>query len=913
MATGKTSKLLLEIAVDKAAANQLKNELGRVVAEIAAIDKELRGLESSAEISTKALQRIELAGRGKRLIENLEQATEETRALEKAAEDAKKELAGIDGATGNANMGANRVGRNFTALSRFSNTAGLEGAGQGFAIGDDVLDAVEAAKEFKSVWPQMVGGISNAIPGVNALAGGLQQLIPQMSTAAAQTAVLGGAAVAITAIGFGVNYLIQEQEKEREQRHQQFLQDKQDYADILEAQEQYIALLREGTTEQVQTEQQKLQDQIDNAQAFIDTQQPILDIYERFTGVRGNLRDLTTLQVLQADGFKDLTGAEFENIGQVRAVIEAVNEWKQEMVIAQTSLDLLTQGVEAGATAAADAAAAHGVLVQMLNEGTQQQLADRIELAKRERDWSAEQVEDRLSDIDIERAAIEEQIAQNERFAAAGLDTSEQTQQLREQLSALTTEEQNLIDVVTPAAAAREHQADVEKELAEAAEAASKSEEERTRIVQRETERILELAQKNAEKREQLETNYAADTEKITAKRTDTLRQQEEDYSAETIKIAANRHIQLVQQEQDFSLKRSRDQADFYADLADFDAENYRKRDDILQDIAQDLADVEKDKVDEIRAYNKESERSAEEHERRLLDIKRSSQRNQLRAASKLDAASIYDLQKQAEDETTVEENQYEVERKQREEDYRDRLAELDQLRSDKLIAGQKALQDQQAQYAAERQARINDFNLKQSQAQQDYNISRQRQQEAWQADDAQRQAQYTTNRTRQQAAWDLEDTDRQTHFDDAIEDTKTGYDDIRTETQTGLANIESEFSASLTRIANNASLMGSGGIYGAGATAGSSSYGGYRGLAGGGTVYPGERVMVGEGGEPEWLRMMSGYAQVTPMRGGSGGSAAGKSVNITNNWTINGAANPQNVQAQIDTRFAQLLDQIAG
>jgi len=202
----------------------------------------------------------------------------------------------------------------------------------------------------------------------------------------------------------------------------------------------------------------------------------------------------------------------------------------------------------------------------------------------------------------------------------------------------------------------------------------------------------------------------------------------------EKLNALTDKYNQTLQREaEDFQLQRARDLADHYADLADLDAKYYADRESILANTARDVSRISKDIIRAARDQNKELERLAEDHARRMYEIERDSRRSQNAAARRLDGIALYEAQQARADAIDDQEYQYQTEKERREEDFQDRLRELELQRSERLRAGEQALRDLERQHNAERSSREQEFQLRLARENEDRAIRLQRQAQDYQ------------------------------------------------------------------------------------------------------------------------------------------------------------------------------------
>lgn len=561
-------------------------------------------------------------------------------------------------------------------------------AGEGFErtanIGAEVLAATEGIGLLRMELPRLVsqlGLTTSSIVGLSLAAGGL--------------------AVA----GYGVIKMLENERKERERVRQAIDED-------IKARLEVSKVVATSTTEEVEAviaarEQERagLQDHLHELEFMMQGYEDLVsgvssDAADAFLTLdEASTRPFIALERLQA-GMRDTEQA----IGDIDGEIEDYNTRLAE-----------------GATAAADAARAEEDLRLRRLENAQQVAAEivreeaetaqqRIDLARRERDWSSEQVEARLEDIDTEIQARQAQQAALQRQHDMGVLVGEAwtnaSQDINDTLFDLQKEARDLALVVLPAARAREAEA-------EALDAANKAQEKRLDLMREEAEEMLA--------------------------RRDTFAS----FLTET-RVAQEEHAQiLLEEEQDFQRERLRDWAAHYRDLADLDADAARKEADALDKLAEQESEGRAEELKTLADHQRDRQRAAEDHQRRLRQIEDDAQFDFEEAARKRDTAGALAALRRGERALKGEDEQYRVAQQRREEDFNEQLAELRAERAAKRQAGLEALADLREQHARERAERIAEFQRRLQEEDQDRHIRLQRQQEAWQAEDEARRKHY--------------------------------------------------------------------------------------------------------------------------------------------------------------------------
>lgn len=561
----------------------------------------------------------------------------------------------------------------------------------------------------------------------------LPQLTSSLSTAAGGTRglIAATAAGAAATVGFAVAIKLYKDIVNRS---------REATAAFLTVNQRYAEVIATSTTEQVREAIRENENRNKALEVERERLREFVDQVKGTDGIEGALLDLNDAAGLNLGGYEDV-----------------VNRLKEVDDALQANIDVNAQlegALAAGVTAAADMAAHEEQLAEKRREAQQQIIAYtreqaqiEIDLAQRGRDWSSEQAKKRLDDIAIERDALEEQQATLRAFAASGIDVAEETARVNQQLNALAVEEQKLTHITLPLITAREREAEMADRL-----------------------------------KKSFEDGLAAG-EKYKAAL--------EQFDEERARIDEERQRTEIRELEDWALKRTRALSEHYRDLAGIDAKYYQKRDELIASIAEDSSGGNQEALDQLRDFNKQQRREAEDHRDRLLKIERDRRKGIQAAAAQLDAVALLNAQEQAAEALSEEEQQYRKEQQRREEDFRDRMHLLDRERQERRRASEQALRDLQVQYQRERAERIADFNRKQAEEAQDRAIRLQRQQEDWSREDRLRQQQ----------------------FDQAYEETRKQYNRIRLAAKNGLMDIENSFSSTLASIAGRIrTQLGTGG-----------------------------------------------------------------------------------------------------
>lgn len=186
-----------------------------------------------------------------------------------------------------------------------------------------------------------------------------------------------------------------------------------------------------------------------------------------------------------------------------------------------------------------------------------------------------------------------------------------------------------------------------------------------------------------------------------------------DEFTQQRTRKLESRGIEDARQAFDDILSDSRKVADFWKSLAedqdDFNNDQLRK----ARDFAQTLSDednktfLERAKIN--KDYSEAELKEAEDNGRKLARIERETRENVQKAARRLDASGVSEAYRNGQKQIDDLNEQSDVERKQRQKDYAEKLVEFD------------------AQAKLERDQRIRDFNIAQADAVADFNQKRQR------------------------------------------------------------------------------------------------------------------------------------------------------------------------------------------
>lgn len=385
---------------------------------------------------------------------------------------------------------------------------------------------------------------------------------------------------------------------------------------------------------------------------------------------------------------------------------EQANERIADLQSEQAALQATVAELEAMASTSEDAAAQLTITRDRLSEipgeieeiynsllpliQIREQIDDTVQSYKDAQSLSSEAAQDRLAEIEVERAAIRQAYEDVAERAANGEDVSAIVKELDARYTALGKEQQNLVNNIIPEIQAREAEADVIEHLKEAEDQLADAREQHADIAG-------QLAQAEAE--------YADD-------------------------IAATlfeRQRDDLRTAQDQAREDAQAQAKLNADLIALDRKGYQDRAKLIEKQQETADDAQKALLKEQADYNKQAARDAIDHWRKMRDIESDARRSIAEAALRLDATAVREARVQRAEKLKDENEQYALEQQRRKEDYDERIAELNEQSAEKRAAAQQDLRDLEQSLAEQRNEKIAAFNEQQQIDAQSRAIARQR------------------------------------------------------------------------------------------------------------------------------------------------------------------------------------------
>jgi len=576
--------------------------------------------------------------------------------------------------------------------------------------GAQVAGAIKGFKLLKLELPGLTQQLLGSGKATKAAVSALQQFVPGMSEASAETAVavgsfaaMAGAAAALS-IALGKAKDIIEASKTATEGY-------------LEVSRRYAELVATGTTQDLQDAIEKNRER---NQAIDIERQALHDLLVQYEDAKDGAEGLTRAVL----GVNEMFGLNMGGIEDVRDRLGELDTEYQNNIALESKL---VNALSTGATATADMKVQEEKLAQQRAEASQAIVAHldsemqyRVQLAQREDTWTRDQVQARLDAIDRQRKALEEEQQAldfyNEQMDMSADVYEAKAQQLGAAISALDREAQDLTSSVVPAIKARE--------------------EETARVD--ELKSVLELTAQTA-KNAAASVGKVGDALQEAAKRARAATNLRSDYEAKAAAIAEKRNVASIREAEDWALKQTRARADHYRDMAKFDRDYYLKRQRAIAAIGNEDNSANTERVKALQAFNKEDLRRTEDHLLRLADIERDTRSAVRDAAASLDARAVIAAQRQGKKQLDAENRKYTLEKKRRAEDFKDQLKALEAQRKERLEAAKRTLEDLRQQHERERRERIATFQREQQDAAVERSIKLQRQREDWAREDMQR------------------------------------------------------------------------------------------------------------------------------------------------------------------------------
>ncbi len=360
------------------------------------------------------------------------------------------------------------------------------------------------------------------------------------------------------------------------------------------------------------------------------------------------------------------------------------------------------------------------------------------------------------------------------------------------------------------------------------------------------------------------------------------------EWQKEQAEIDEQRRREEILELEEFTRARQKEIAEFYEQLGEMDNE-YRVR--ILEEqgrYKEELSKQEKDRLKLEQQYNEDMQKLAEDHRKRMLEIYRELSQGIESAVEERSVSAAIEAIRASKERQREEQERYAEEKRERWEDFQDRLKEMAAERREREREYQKRLIELRQQHQKEREERIRDF---------------------WRRlADEDREREW--RRQRQIQEWAYEDEKRRRHFFEVQSSYATFFANVYGITVTNLENLKLAFSSFFRGLSAEASQ----------ATAQTKSKTEIRLPFGlklpsfqyGGTVVPGQLVKVGEAGL-EYARFWpDGRWQIIP---GSRGrrlptvTAAGAQVSVNMPVSVSvQSGDPAVIERAFETRILPRL-----
>ena len=574
----------------------------------------------------------------------------------------------------------------------------------------------------------------------------------------------------------------------------------------LSYEEEYWRLRTHGTTEDAQAFLDEKKARLESLQARQAELQFILDEADKTGGALGTIYD--GLQIWNEA--TDILGKGNIDAGGMESLKDQLKEVNEEVASLGGETNRLESDLQAGAFAANDAAAAEKELADQRKAAQEQfaasvdeQFRYQVEMGKARRDWSQEQLDQTLSDIEIEKNARQRQLDDLRAFAASGFVDPSAIAAVEQAIQDLETEASYIENFIAPVVAAREAEIETIENAKVALEKLTDYREDELAAAQEATEDAQEAFDKRAEL--------------------------QKDFKDESVALEAERAREILDEEVDFARQRLRDMRDFNLELADLDQEYLDKRGDLVDAISEAQTEANAAQVDAIKDHQKEDVKLLKEHKQRLRDIERDAERSVEDSAATLNAAAVVAAKERGAEALNEERTRYAEARVERDADFQDLLGQLHLEGQAKVDAARQAVVELDHQHEQERSARQQAFARQLADEDEDRRVSQQRQREAWKREDDERRD-HLNEQLRE----------LKTQQRDALVAARQHYGNLRTATIDGMARVQDAFTRGMGTLVASVTRTLTGSTPPA------------KGYAPGGTPPLGEDVWVGEKGT-EW------------------------------------------------------------
>jgi hypothetical protein len=370
------------------------------------------------------------------------------------------------------------------------------------------------------------------------------------------------------------------------------------------------------------------------------------------------------------------------------------------------------------------------------------------------------------------------------------------------------------------------------------------------------------------------------------------------EFAAESRRIAASRGLQDQRESLDFDRTRGREVFDFRRQQARADQDQLAREREQIARIADIQGEANREQIQQLLDFNRESQRLAEDHERRLIDIQRSTDIAIEDAIAEGNGTAAQRAVRDGEERLNAETEQYSIQRQRREEDFQ---LQLDSLRAQTSARQQAAIQElelSRQQYAAQRTLQEEEFQLRLAREDEDRAIRLARQAEDRAIEDAARAERLQAQQAEIVAQANL--------LQQGLEVSRSFWQ--------GTVDLASQAAQSIFNAFNQQQALTA---RSAGAAAGRAvsnavnSIGGLLGFAGGGEPPVGQPVRVGEFG-PETAVFTSPVRIYPNGAQPASGGVAGTGISIGNidlsGWVVPAGMDAREIAEEVETRIVNNL-----
>lgn len=593
--------------------------------------------------------------------------TEAARALRDERDQAESARVGYGvsgGLPGPAEAGAEdpgQIGSVFGIAHGLRAASGLAGGGGGaqlFTGGADVLYLTQGFRQLSEIFPKLNAAIENSPGLLEPLVSGLDAA--GVGMAGLTAVVLPLAAGALVAAG-ALKVLDDEMANSKEVLEQAISQLDKYYEDLKKSPDQLKQEQADLPTQLAQAREHEAQ----AAKAVADATKQITDTYGYQVG--GGIILLEKAGQL-GGGLKDL-GEEYDKAKAKTKELEgsqvAVNQ-------ALDNMDVIFQGLRDTLPAVNDWFKGVQQSAQLLlDQAADKNIADVVEDAKLKATASAKSIKDNITEIDVQRAAIQEELDKG------GLSTEKVTE-LKRQLGDLAEKEDDLKNSVLPVVEAREREIQRAKDEKKALDDLAQAQETHTNAVRAAQDQLQNQSAEALTKYGQDERQYFEGS------------------------------LQDTEARYQISLKESRDEVKIHQDTADAIIDIQNKTGNAMLDAGRTWNRQQYDdvlKTTNLSAKNQldiqhQTETDALEHNQKLADLRKANQKDEIWNLLNGNFLQIYKDQFQKDDPIKKENDRFADQQQQRglhnKQTQENQALAMQQERAAQLLAYQRKLDDLQ-------------------------------------------------------------------------------------------------------------------------------------------------------------------------------------------------------------------------